>query len=227
MKLRSMDDDTFEQWLSQWLDEPDNPALRAQIEAAIAGRPALRREYELWTRLDRALRDEPHAARVSWEKLHARITARIAAPPQDAAMFDAALDGLLAADAVAGRVAWDRLRARISGRLPASRPARRTWGRALAPLALATAAGLALLWWRGLTPEPPVRLPEAHGSFAAASVVPQAAPGSRAGGGGYARVVVSADGASPARDDVEPELFLIIDAAPRASGDGRAGPAAS
>lgn len=106
-----MDRETFEQLVSEWLDQPGSDDLRGRIEAAVIQSPALGRVKDDWLRLDRLLRSAcPGAEGVGWSRFQQRIAERL-----DLSQAGSGLDERLRKlTGVEQRVDWARLRERIS-----------------------------------------------------------------------------------------------------------------
>jgi hypothetical protein len=73
-----MDQEQFEQLVSQWLDEPDRPTLRAAIRDAIAELPARAALRDQYVRLNELLWEALHAVpAVDWVELKQQILAEL------------------------------------------------------------------------------------------------------------------------------------------------------
>src|SRR5438874_2050043 len=85
----------FERALSDWLDDPADPELRARIEAAILTNAEFKTVRAEWVRLNQVVRaGQIELGAVDFEKLGARVRAAV-----DESIEDAALDRLLATTA--------------------------------------------------------------------------------------------------------------------------------
>lgn len=109
----------FEQWVSEWLDEPANLELRARIEDAIQRDSRLRVELDRWVRLDSLLRGDVLATRVRWKDLRVRLGEYVAESLDTRDLADDELDRLLRADAVLRGVDWQKLQTRIGSAVAA------------------------------------------------------------------------------------------------------------
>lgn len=106
-----MERETFEQLLSDWLDEPQRDELRARVDAAAADsdeRGALR---AAWERLDGLIRAAPDVTRlVYWPRMRERFLGAVADDHVELAEVDRHLAGL---PGIEHRVRWERLQPRI------------------------------------------------------------------------------------------------------------------
>ena len=215
-----MDQETFEQLVSESLDQPERDDLRAAIEAAVVQSPAWSHLRDQWLRLDRLLRDAyPRVAGIDWSRLQRRISQRLG--PSDAGLeVDEKIRGLTT---IEQRVDWPRLHKRISQAVSdeVARPAalRFPLRRVATGLALLAAAAAPVLMLR-----PPAEMSTAPSGFAHVRVSsPAVALQSRAQAHGYARVTVSAPpdaeqslaDRQPSRSDAarpQPgEVFLMVE----------------
>lgn len=106
-----MDRETFEQLVSEWLDEPQRDDLRARIEAALAETPALASIRDQWQRLDQIVRSAfPGGGRVDWSHFRRRVDAGLEPSGTEAALDER----LRRLTAVEHQVDWPRLHQRIS-----------------------------------------------------------------------------------------------------------------
>ncbi|MBW7904399.1 MAG: hypothetical protein LC135_12300 [Phycisphaerae bacterium] len=208
-----MNRETFEQLVSQWLDNPADDHLRRRVEQAISDSPELlsdRRHAEL---IEQAL----HAARakgpagVDWRRLRSRIMSQLrhadAAPARD----DARLDELLARPTrLEARIDWTRFQQRVSQRVAEAARMRvvtlrlRRVGAVAGMLATAAALVVVALLLR--------ERPAAPEGFAQVRVVDASASAQPAPPSAFASVRVSrpAGGAVEPVRPAEPEFFLYI-----------------
>jgi hypothetical protein len=106
-----MNRETFEQLLSEWLDEPERDDLRARVEAALAETPALASIRDQWQRLDQLVRSAfPGGGRVDWSHFRRRVDADLETSGTEATLDER----LRRLTAVEHRVDWPRLHHRIS-----------------------------------------------------------------------------------------------------------------
>ncbi len=152
-------EDATRQLISRWLDEPQNEALRAAVEAQVAADPAVAAERDAWRTLHRLLAQPPAVLdRVDWPRYRAMLEARLDADTTAETEADAQLTTLLAAlPSLDSAVDWEAYRNQVSAAVGAhadqAPPVRRR--RVLqftSGLAAAAAILLALLVW----PEPVV-----------------------------------------------------------------------
>lgn len=118
-----MDRERFEQLVSQWLDQRDDAALRAEIERCAADSAELDALLVQWQSLDRLIRAGlTMTQQIAWERLGSRLRAAVAesgaATGTEVGDADdrtgAALDRALAAlPGVEQRVDWARYRERV------------------------------------------------------------------------------------------------------------------
>jgi hypothetical protein len=219
-----MNRETFEQLISQWLDNPADDDLRRRVEQAVADTPELladRRQAELIEQGLRAARAHGPAG-VDWRRLRTRIMAQLGASPaampagddgagDDGAGDDGRLDELLARPArIELRVDWTRFRQRVSQHVAAAARTRAVHSRLrrLGALAGMLATAAALLVVALLLRERPA---PARG-FAQVRVVDAAAAALPASPSAFASVRVSgpAGGAVEPVRSAEPEFFLYI-----------------
>lgn len=196
-----MTTEQFEILISDWLGAPDRHDLCAQIEAACADDPALRRLWLQHQRLDRLVRQAlPAPSGVDWDAAHGRFTAAVA---QEAAedQPEALSTALAQLPGVEERVDWERFRDRVSTAVERERQGgrRRRW-----PLVgLGIAAAVALILLRPVNVAPPTGEEAVPQGFARVQVAtsPPTVPEP-----GHARVQVAALPADerPADDDAEP-----------------------
>jgi hypothetical protein len=230
-----MSPEAFEETLSAWLDAPEDAALRAQIEAAVARDPQLRRLRDQYLRLQTLLTAAiARRAGVDWQRLQARIVGACSA--DDTGIPDDAVDALLRrATGVDALVDWPRLRQRITsaalgqtGQGTASRFGGRL--RRAAGVVAVTAAAAVLLLLVRLPVTGPASTPGGPSVTATGGGVPPTGSAqatvvntARASSGstGYARATLSpptpgveAPTAAPAAQAV---VFLIMDAPKPAS----------
>lgn len=143
-----MDRETFEQLVSQWIDQPERADLRSQIDAAASESGELNRLKEEWLRLGRLLRYAPPSLdRVDWPRFQQRVVAAIEQDDADHALDETLRD----LTAVGQRVDWRRLQQRISQAVVAARAKPsvirfRLRGVAAGVAVLAAAAALVLMF---------------------------------------------------------------------------------
>jgi hypothetical protein len=143
--------------ISDWLDAPDEPRLRARVESACATSESFAAEVARWRRLHALLAETTEMrAAVDWARTRSLCD-----------------DGMRAADAIweqslrsatniEPRLDWRRLHARVcAAALPAPRGARRTRA-ARGALALIAGAAAAAIWLAVPTAPGPTRGPGAR-----------------------------------------------------------------
>lgn len=207
-----MHPDYFEQLVSRWLDEPNRPDLRAELDAALREQPELAPLLMQWQRLQALLRPEAATLdNVNWARVSARISAAIDRATQDDQ--EVALDRLLRRlPSGEDRVDWARLHQRISTAIGGAAPAaaHSRLYRWLAGTAVAAAAAAAVLI--AFLPEP---APVQPAGVARATLV---GPEITAGGVAVARI------AGPAENLEQPQRLFLVDPDVRAvPTDGPAG----
>jgi len=104
-----MDRETFEQLVSEWLDQPERDDLRRRVAAAEAESPGLERLKDEWVRLDQLVRRASAGIRhVDWHRFRQGIDEKLApgGPGLD--------ERLRELTSIEQRVDWPRLRERIS-----------------------------------------------------------------------------------------------------------------
>jgi hypothetical protein len=220
----------FEELLSAALDEPHRRDLHEQIAAACDRRRDLAELRDAWFRLDARLRAGGlPVERVDWPRLAARIQAAVRATSIAApADTDAALDELLARQSPLPEIDWQRFGDRVSVRARAARHTPTAASRWLrwAPLGgLAAAAAIALVIFVSRPNPPGGAPPTAAAPLGVARVLvarPLALPADLAEAGVAAVRVATlpAGGAAPPDEPrTEPEVFMIVHAAPPAPAD--------
>ena len=119
--------EAFEKLVSDWLDDPEDSALRARLAAAVRGSPELGVLLERWRRVDQLLRGEPASIKVvDWDGLRRRIATACA----ESRETDRRLDELLQdVSVVTGQVDWARFRERVAAtaRAAGARSVPRRW----------------------------------------------------------------------------------------------------
>lgn len=240
-----MDRATFEQLLSEWLDQPDCAELGARVEAAIQEQADFARVRDEWLRLGQLLgrfaRTAPN--NVDWQRLRQRIGAEIelTAASSPAPLMADALDSAEALDAILrrglpdieARVDWPRFGRRVRTAAQAAGPTARTLRfprRRVAAVAglLAVAAALVFLLrlsWRA--EQPPVLRPVPAGIAQVvihAATEPTVPPGRAAIAEALVRIEAPqpvelpnpAHDAPPRVAAAAPEVFMIVSVAPAA-----------
>lgn len=155
-----MDRETFEQLVSQWLDQPDREDLRERIDLAVAADPELRTLLDGWVRFDRALRDATQASHaVDWKLFQQGIGSAI----EGCSAEERVERRIRHATDITARVDWNRLRERITQAVHAESVAPRVFKfprRVASALAVFAAAAAVVLMmttpqWTPLAPPAP------------------------------------------------------------------------
>lgn len=224
-----MDRETFEQLVSQSLDQPEREQLRLRVEAAATQSAELARLKEQWLRLDRLVRGRsPAINRVNWPRFHQRVRAAI----EEQGRSERFNEALRRATAIERRVDWPRFRERVSqavaragGQPPVIRFPLRRVAASVGLVGAAAALALMLAF--------PAKRPAAGDGFAQLRVSsPRAALESPGGRSAFASVIVAGPAeahativrrqprpAGPAERQLA-EVFLIVGPAPSPR-DGR------
>lgn len=209
--------EAFERLVSDWLDDPQSGDLRARLDAAGARDPQFARLREELVRVDALVRAGLAALLpVDWERLKARICARIAGTPDESTDLDEQLRSL---PAIESHVDWLAFQRKVTRAIDQEEVRPRVlrlspWRLTVAAGVLAAAAAVVLMLVQPPRLQPPTTPQRAPGLARMVILAQPAAQPDRQPPAGMARMQIIVDDEPQSdrlADSSQPDVFFMLE----------------